>query len=95
MTTDPSTRNRFDSGIRTGTIESGVSANTDLAGSCVVSGSPSCSGIAFSQTYSNPPICTCADASAAAACGVTVTTTTLSISGTSLHTLDYICIGRN
>jgi hypothetical protein len=55
MTKEATTRNRFDSGIRTGTIESGVNANTDLAGPCVVDLVPGCTGIAFAQTYRNPP----------------------------------------
>ncbi|HEY6410463.1 MAG TPA: hypothetical protein VIY29_23685, partial [Ktedonobacteraceae bacterium] len=94
VTTDASTRNRFDSGIRTGTIESGVNANTDLAGSCTVGVVP-CT-ILFTQTYNNPPICTCSNASAVAACSVTVTKTSLVINGGTLNqTIDYICIGRN
>jgi hypothetical protein len=96
MTTEATTRNRFDSGIRTGTIESGVNANTDLAGSCVVDLVPGCTGIAFAQTYRNPPICTCTNASAVEACSVTVTKTSLTINGgTSNQVMNWVCIGRN
>ncbi len=95
LTTDPSTRNRFDAGVRTGTIESGVSANSDLAGQCTIGGLPSCSSIGFANSYTNPPICTCSDVSAIAACRVTVSNTALTITGTSGHVIDYICIGRN
>ena len=86
-------------GIRAGAVATGVSANTDFAGTCTSGGSPSCTNIQFSQTYNSKPICTCSDtASTAAACNVQVTLgspTTLTIVGMSLHTFDYICIGRN
>ena len=82
-------------GIRAAAVASGVAGNTDLAGQCNLSSGGLCSVIPFTQTYANPPICTCSDVTAANACRVQVTTTNLTISGTATHTVDYICIGRN
>ena len=82
-------------GIRAGAISSGVSLNTDLAGQCTIGGIPSCSGIAFSQSYTNAPICTCTDTTGVNACRVQVTASTLTITGSSGHTVNYVCIGRN
>ncbi|HXM21313.1 MAG TPA: hypothetical protein VN948_08630, partial [Terriglobales bacterium] len=96
LTTNTSIRNQFDAGVRTGTIASGVSTNTDLAGQCTII--PGGCIFNFTQSYTSPPICTCSDTTAVAACRVQVTLgtpTTLTISGTALHVVDYICIGRN
>jgi hypothetical protein len=100
LTTDPSTRNRFDAGVRTGTIESGVSTNTDLAGQCPLVGpGPGTCSYTFTQTYNAtfPPLCTCSDITAINACRVQVggTPLALTITGTTGDTADYICIGRN
>jgi hypothetical protein len=83
-------------GIRAGAVRSGVHANTDLAGFCNVGGTPICTNIGFSQTYSNPPICTCSNATSNAFCHVTVSASTLTVAGgSSGDRLDYICIGQN
>jgi hypothetical protein len=97
LTTNTSIRNEFDAGVRTATIISGVSGNTDLAGQCTVV-LTACTLISFTQTYTIAPICTCTDTSGVNACRVQVTLgtpTTLAITGTALHVIDYICIGRN
>lgn len=100
VTTDASIRNRFDGGIRTGTIESGLSTNTDLAGQCTLSGpGPGSCAYQFTQTYNGtfPPLCTCSDATAINACRVQVggIPLKLTITGTTGDAVDYICIGRN
>jgi hypothetical protein len=86
-------------GIRAGAISSGVSANTDLAGRCALSGVSGACTYQFTQTYNStsPPICTCSDISAINACRVQVSGTplTLTITGTSSDTVSYVCIGRN
>jgi hypothetical protein len=84
-------------GIRTGAVATGVSANTDLAGQCTV-GITTCPTYSFTQTYTSAPICTCSDTSGVNACRVQIavgTPTTLTITGTSGHTINYLCIGRN
>jgi hypothetical protein len=82
-------------GIRAGAISSGVSGNTDLAGQCILTGTPSgACAQPFTQTYNSlsPPICTCSDINA---CRVQVSSTGLTITGTTPDTVEYICIGRN
>jgi hypothetical protein len=85
-------------GIRGGAIATGVSTPTDLAGQCIVQSGAAhaCPTIPFTQSYSNPPICTCSDATSNASCHVTVSPTTLIVAGgAASDQLDYICIGRN
>ncbi|HXM21491.1 MAG TPA: hypothetical protein VN948_09530, partial [Terriglobales bacterium] len=84
LTTNTSIRNQFDAGVRTGTIASGVSTNTDLAGQCALAGPiPFHCTNPFTQTYnsSSPPICTCSDTTAINACRVQVSSSTLTIYG--------------
>jgi hypothetical protein len=99
LTTNTSIRNEFDAGVRTGTIASGVSTNTDLAGQCtLVTPTPFHCTYPFTQTYSstNPPICTCSDTTAINACRVQVSSSTLTITGTTNgDVIYYVCIGRN
>ncbi len=84
-------------GIRAGAIRSGVAFNTDLAGQGQAQGP----AISFSQTYTIAPICTCTDITGTAACRAVVTVgtpptpTQITLTGTTGHTLNYICVGRN
>jgi hypothetical protein len=67
-------------------------SNTDLAGSCTLSGG-TCSQT-FSTSYVPAPICVATDTTAANAVQVSTTSTTLTINGTAGDGANYICIGQ-
>jgi len=66
--------------------------NTDLAGSCTLTGG-TCSQT-FSTSYLPAPICVATDTSTVSAVQVSVTSTTLTITGPPGDGANYICIGQ-
>jgi hypothetical protein len=67
--------------------------NTDLAGSCTISGG-SCSQ-AFTLGYTLAPICVATDSTAVNAVRVVVSLTSVTINGTNGDVANYICVGRD
>lgn len=71
-------------------LSGNLAVNKDISGS----GSSPVS-VTFANAYTVAPLCFAADASATpAAVQVAATTTTLTLTGTSGHTLNYLCIGN-
>jgi hypothetical protein len=68
-------------------------ANTDMAGSCAISGG-SCSQ-AFTLVYSLAPICVATDTTAVNPVQVVASTTSVTINGTNGDVANYMCIGRD
>lgn len=94
LTTDPSTRNRFDAGVQANNLISGSSSPTDIAGRLTLSGGSGTQSLTGS--YLSPPNCGCWDVTASAnACSVSESLTLLTFTGHTTDTVKYICIGRN
>lgn len=74
-------------------VRTGVTTNTDLAGSVTLSGGAG--SYTFTGTYAVAPICVATDATAAAATKASATTTTLTLAGTTTDVLKYVCVVRN
>jgi hypothetical protein len=71
-------------------LHSGVTTNTDLAGSVTLSGGAG--SYTFKGTYASAPFCIAGDSTAAAATKASATTTTLTLAGTTTDVLKYICV---
>lgn len=78
--------------VTTPLLNSGSSANTDIAGLLTLVGGTKT--YTFTGTYTNAPICTASDTTAIAAVQASATTTVLTVNGTGTDTISYICVGR-
>jgi hypothetical protein len=74
-------------------LSTGSAANTDMAGSCTISGG-SCSQ-PFTLVYSLAPICVATDTTAVNAVQVVASTTSVTINGTNGDVANYMCISRD
>jgi len=85
----------FPLGINTPAARTGTAASTDLAGTCTL-GPLGCL-FPFTGTYASPLICVASDTNTASPSIVvpTATTTALTLTGTSGHVVNWICVGRN
>lgn len=72
------------------TLHTGVTTNTDLAGSVTLSSGAG--SYTFKGTYASAPFCVATDSTAAAATKASTTTTTLTLAGTTTDVLRYICV---
>jgi len=101
LTTDPSMRNRFDSGIRTSSVASGLSTNTDLTGELNLSSATTASHT-FGGSYASHPECTVVPQFNAGTTNFWVTYTVMSGTATfTVHfssavtgTVSYTCSAR-
>ena len=75
-----------------GTLRTGSSANTDLAGECTIGSS---CNITFQHKYTHSPICVASGNGAAAQIQMQVSATGLQILGAPGSLVNYICVARN
>ena len=102
LTTDPSTRSRFDGGVRTSSVASGLSTNTDLTGELSLSSATTAS-YTFAPIYTSHPECTVVPQFNAGSASFWVTYTlsggsfqfTVHFSSSVTGSVSYACSARN